>query len=490
MSLAEMKKVMMQALTEAVSGQEYRKCIKTDHTLTIRGLCSNSSIELAKQIAYVAVQASSPNKSTSIFGSMFTTYQKASSELLKWVHIIVESGFKDQSTPSRCEFAKLLNDQALHHLSRCRDLDTFSRFYQIPSTKSNTTYCISNMQSLLFYEKLLKAAIAYMQTKVSKKNFSILDYSRAVLAKDITDDFVEYPILKHCQNYFEIIECYVTKAIKLATDELNDLRTCRIMQALNWRSRLFIQLSKDIFVQAEGSRRQALREDVIPLLYVHSKWLQKHLILLFADLSPENKNLYKAYMAEVKHIIKNRDQENTPMTKISKKLRKLYGQPKLFFSKDEYDICCEKTKIYRQISLDMGQPISKQLNKLCLNNSIVTDMNMALDVPNKETLALVQENMSKQQDNDQILRESLRVRLLPLISYVIQRIFTIVQSDFTDMISQLTNVDQPKVVSKYLDVLVSLKHLGKVINGFPPALLNLIEVMVHLQDYRPEIIGR
>ncbi|XP_075981449.1 midasin [Anticarsia gemmatalis] len=486
MSLAEMKNSMLKALEQLMDdeGDRYVSPLNTNHSLTVKGLCSHSTAEITKQIAFVATQEI---LSFPVFVCIYSVYQKVPRMLLEPIQVVIDESLKTQYSGHMLELTKRLNDVACNCLQIYPYLPAFKRYYPEQHKINRDAERLSNSQSLLLFNHLMKT---YLQSTTSTRAFSVVDYSKAVLSGKITDDFVEYPILKYCQSYLEMIDQYITNSIILAKSSLDDEITCRIIQALNWRNR-FVRLTNEaIFVNNIDILRQDLREDIVPLLYAHRKWLRKHLIQVFSKLTKQNRDLLNELNVQLENFALHIDQDNSQMLKLSKKLRKIYGQPKLYYDKEEYELCTEKSDIYNKLTLDMSRPISKQLNKYCVHNYAVTDMSLALDVPNKDTLAVVQDNLSKLTENKSE-RASPQVKLMPVISYVVQRIFTILQSEFLDVVAQLSNVeDQPKVTSDYSEVFVSLIHLSKVNKGVPPALLNLLEIVVHLQEYRPEIVGR
>lgn len=481
-----MKNTMLKELDELLDGEEYDNMgpihKATSHTLTVKGLCSNSSVEIAKQIAYIAAQETKDSTTISdlyIIFSMYSVYLKIRPKLHETVYTIIKNSLKEQNSCKKLELAQKLNDEA-YKFYKYGHLQSYKRYYPESYRLNEDVIHTCNVDGLLLLNNLMNK---FMNTTIPKNSFSILDYSKAVLSGSLTDDFVEFPILKYCQKYLEIIDDFIKNAIDRAESSLDDKTACNISQLLNWRNR-FVRLSNEaIFAPNQGKRRQVLREDIVSLLYAHSKWLQKNLIQPLCRLIPQNENMIKGFDAAIKDMVINTDQENTELTKLSKKMRKMYGQPKLFVNQEEYDICNETSQVYSKLTLDMNQPISKQLNRLSVDNYVVTDMQLALDVANKEKIALVQENITKFTEGKKIDKQGSQVKLLPIISYVVQRILTILQRDFLDVMSYLSKSEDKHIVRIELSqVLASLVHLGKVTKGFPPALLNLMEVMHKLQE--------
>ncbi|CAH0590186.1 unnamed protein product [Chrysodeixis includens] len=483
-SLAEMKNSMLKALEKLM--EEEKQSTKdvtkptTSHTLTVKGLCSNSSVEIAKQIAYIASQETRDGKDSSNLHILFTlssVYQKVPPHLCQTVYTIVKDSLNTDKS-KQAKLAQKLNDTAYEFYKEYVDLQSYKRYYPESNNLDDEVIHICNTEGLLLLNNLMDS---YLHDTIPTNNFSVLDYSSAVLSGKLTDDFVEYPILKFCQKYVEKVNEFIEGAIERAQDSLDDKTACNITQLLNWRNR-FVKLSNEaIFAPNQGKRRHVLREDIVPLLYAHSKWLQKHLIQLLCKLLPQNENIIKKFNTAIKSIILNSDNENTEMTKLSKKMRKMYSQPKLFVNQEEYDLSCEKTKVYDRLTLDMNQPISKQGNKLFVENYAVTDMQLALDVPDKEKLVLIQENITKFIDSKEFGKLSPQVRLLPIISYVVQRILTMLQRELLEAVSQLSKEDK-YIKFDSTEVLYSLVQIGKTTKGFPPALLNIVEVLLKLQE--------
>ncbi|CAK1552224.1 unnamed protein product [Leptosia nina] len=88
-SLAEMKNDMLSELQKEIGFEEFEapSTNGVDHTLSIKGLCSNSVYELAKQISFLAIrQINEPgDRPTHILYSILTAYQKCSEKQLQAV---------------------------------------------------------------------------------------------------------------------------------------------------------------------------------------------------------------------------------------------------------------------------------------------------------------------------------------------------------------------------------------------------------------------
>lgn len=484
-SLAEMKNTMLKALEEKINHEEYRvfEARDTSHTLTVRGLCSNSSYEIAKQIAYVAVQQSNDIDSDLAFAlhsltSIFTSYQKCPENSMQTLYTIIKTSLEDDNRLE--QVANQLNDKALASVKKLKGhSESPKRFYPELQQLDENEITEANMKSVLLYNELWKT---FVQKFLPENNFSALDYSKAVTSGMLTDDFVEYPILQHCKKYTDIIDEYIEHAIKYAQDSLDDKTVCQIIHLLNWRNRFLKVSSMPLFVTKKNKRTPILKEEIIPLIYMHSKWLQKHLMGNFSNCCLNHKLREQFNRASI-DMLQN-EQDNTEIAKFSKKLRKVKGQPKLHENQDGYDLAVARSDVYKQVTLDLTKPIETQAQKLSLDIEMATDMTLALDVPDSSKLTMIQENITKMLEVARHTKISLDVKLLPINGYVIQRMLSIMKIHFIDLIYKLSQGESIKASSgklqQFVVILTNFTSLARVTKGFPPALLNILQVIEKL----------
>ncbi|KAF9424906.1 hypothetical protein HW555_000207 [Spodoptera exigua] len=483
-SLAEMKNSMLKALEESVNGENLSDTAvvpaDTFHTTRVKGFCTNTPVEIAKQLAYIAVQETKDSTVESplhvMFG-LYSVYQRVHPTYFTSTYGIINNILKKQCRGTDVEYVETLNDICFEMYKFYGELQAYKKYYPELYSLEDREVRMGNREGLTLYNNLITY---YLKISAPEGTFTVANYSNAVMEGKLTDDFPEYPILKFCQRYLALIDEFISLGI--TRSNLDDETACHMFQLLNWRQRFFRTAHEQIFAESnEASRRKVLREDIVPLLYAHSKWLQKHLLLPLLKLTGRD-NLLRRFNDSAAVIAMSSEEDNTEYTKLSKKLRKSYGQPKLLDNKTEYDACMERSKIYNKISLDLNQPISKQLLRLSVDNYAVTDMTMALDVPDSDKLKTIQNNI-EQVESKVIQKPGPHVKILPIISYVVQRVLTILQRDFLNVLTEISkNEDIVTVSIEISAVLASLVTLGKVTKGFPQALLNLMEVLLKLQN--------
>lgn len=483
LSLSEMKNTMLSALKTKLEDFE-DSCVDpkdTTHTMTIRGIQKNCSLEIAKQIAFTAVQESlvldskiEDNYNHVLF-AVFNAYQRSSKRLLSLCYNIIKNSLNEQYSNKMNVFGLKLNECA-HAFLLDKICDSYKRFYPEIHFLIRDKLKKANCETILLLNALLKS---FQEATVMKNGFSVLDYSNAILSGSLTDDFIEYPILKHCQNYLDTIEYHIFRAIDSAKN-LDDTDVCKILQLLHWRSRFLKLASENMFVTSGARKRQHLREELVPLLYIHSKWLHKHLMTPLFSLSTDKIQEMEFY-AYVDRINNENDVDNSETIKISKKLRKLCGQPKLYVNKEEYELCLKKTEIYNKLNLNLNQPVKKQVEILAVDISTVTDYSLALDVPESDKFTIIEENMSKTRPlvTPALISE---IKLLPLTSYVIQRLINIMKFEILMFVTKLTSEGNENVNENYRNLLLNLTQLIKLSKGFPAAFTNILEVLLKLME--------
>ena len=487
-SLAEMKNSMLKALDELIEGEEEDEAgpANTNHTLSLKGLCANSKMEIAKQLAYTAVQETKDGSIESylhLIFSMFTVYQRSQPDVVSCVNTIINDIIKHQGLANDIDYPSRLNNAAFEtHKRNSSEVQSYKRYYPELYRLAVRHNHIANKEALQMFDSLMKSY--WTSLKFDKLRITVEYYAIAVYEGKVTDDFGEYPILRHCLRYLDVVGGFIDKVIIHGPDNVLDDRTvCNLFKLLMWRNRFYKVTKETLFADSDACYNTVLREDIVPLLYTHSKWLKKYLMIPLLRLGFNSEATIRDFNAASEELMVVTENFNPTVSKLSKKIRKKYGQPKLLVDKEEYEICTAKSKVYNKITLDLTQPISKQLSRLSVDNYAVSDLQLALDVPKKDTLELVQQNITKLVDSQVVDKPGSEVKLLPIISYVVQRILTILQRDFLQLMQELSkseNEMSTKIES--VDVLASLVRLGKVTKGFPPALLNLMEVILKLQD--------
>ncbi|XP_072942545.1 midasin [Epargyreus clarus] len=484
-SLAEIKNSMLKALENELESEDF---VQTDsqedcHTLTVKGLCKDSTYEIGKQVACPAIQQSKIlDKSHDILFSLLTSYQRCPAICLEIVHHVIEESLKTDKNDKITALVRELNVCANKFL-QTKNSKSYARFYPESLDMSEGDISKSNADFALLYNEFHKAL---GKTFESEGKFSAIDYSNAVASGSMTDDFVEYPILKSCKEYLQVIDNYIETAIEKA-NSLDDDSTCHVFQLLNWRERFFKACSTQIFTTTKNKRTPILKEEIIPLLHVHSKWLQKHLLGKLFQLA-DNSKLKDKFHQELNRMNLQNDDDNSEIAKLSKKLRKSYGEPKLYENDNEHEMNVRRSKIYDKTNLDMGQPLDKQLCKISSNLSVL-DVSMALDVTDNEVLETIEKNTESALE---LAKTSPKVmsntKMLPINLYVIQRVLNVLRPELLKFIQTLGSSDIDAYDFKY--ALMNVVNISKVIKGFPPALLNLLLVVQKLLEKDSDILNR
>lgn len=489
MNLAEMKNSMLRSLQKSRENFKPFKHAEQSHTLTIKGLCIDSKLELTNQILYPFPLLKRDGFTRKYYNSallslfhLFTAYQKCPNENFEIIFTVWKNLDRQCiSWPTRIWY----HPDFEYYFANNRNWESYKLFYPEQFQLDQNNIKDANRKNVLLFHILMKEYLQQSSLFDAKSNtLSAMTYSKAVLTGTLSDEFTEYPILKHCELYVGIIDKYIATLINEAKDSLNDQASCLVMQLLNWRKRFLQICCEPIVSSGKGSKKIFRIEEVVPLLYIHSKWVQKHLIGELLKLA-KNRDLEAMFKKEVA-IVTISEEDNTQMAKLGKKLRKLNGQPKLYEAQDEFDKASERTKLYEKITLDMNQPVIKQLHKLSTKINDVTDSVLALDVPDSEVLMKIQENLNKVDAANAIAKSS-HLKLLPLNSYVGQRVFTILQNDFHKIVTALSHdnfniTNDINHASIFRDMLINLIHLGSELKGLSPALMNLLQVVKKLLD--------
>ncbi|CAG4947470.1 unnamed protein product [Colias eurytheme] len=482
-SLAEMKNNMLRELENELGTEEFPNFGSNvvNHTLTIKGLCSNSIYELAKQTSYTAVEQITDNNSVDnatmhVIFSILTSYQKCSGEQLKTLYYSLNEAVSNAKDIKLKNLAKELNDQALNHVNKLNTTsESYKRFYRESYCVDDGIVAKSNTSFALLYNECQKTLL---KLSLIESPFSALHYSNAVSKRTLTDDFVEYPILRHCQNYINLIDEELLKAINLASCNLSDQNICVLLQLLNWRIRFFKTCTMPIFTMQK--RTPTLKEEIIPILQIHNKWIQKYLLEKLYSMIGKSDEFMK-FKKKITEMKLNMEQEHTELSKISKKMRKCYGQSKLFKDKREYNLCTARAAVYKEIHFDMHQPIDKQFYKL---DRIMYNANktFAIDIPQEESIREIESTVAS--IKEKVKEPSSDIKLIPLNLYVVQRVLNVLQPYMPELLRKFFATEDILLRTKEtscLDILAIVTAYGKVTKGFPPALIDHLSMLLEMQ---------
>ncbi|CAK1552225.1 unnamed protein product [Leptosia nina] len=253
---------------------------------------------------------------------------------------------------------------------------------------------------------------------------------------------------------------------------------CQILQLLNWRSRFYKTCTLPIFTMQK--RVPILKEDIVPILEIHNKWVQKYLFEALYSLLNEPE-MYEELNREVTKLKLNVEEEYTQISKISKKLRKCYGQSKLFKDQKEYDSCCARAKVYQDIHLDMNQPFDKQLYKM---QHVLYTLNkmFAVDIPDEASIKNVENSVALAKESRNTLTSDMK--LIPINVYLIQRMLNVVQPFLPDLLRKFFATEDILLhanETSCLDILSSVSNYAKSCLGFSSALLDHFQVLLEMR---------
>lgn len=476
-TLAEMKNTMYKALQKLVEDYQFCGASQTCHTLCVASLCKHSSHEIIKQIAYPVLQQAVHEDYKSVFYCMFDillAYQRCPNELIsKMHHMIMQTKL---SKPTEA-LIFTLNDFKSTSNSSNQSFKKYNEYYKLSNVELNST----NARYIQMYDALIKI---FININIEQCGFSALDYSKAVLQGNLSDDFIQYPILKQCYNYIQNINTHIQAVLSSSEVEMDDATACKIIQLLNWRNRFIKMCSMPIFVKTK-KRNPLLKEEVVPILDMHYKWFKKYLVTELNKTLPQNHVAIKQYNAQ--DIGSNNLDEKNAIHKISKKVRKLNGQPKLYGNHDEYELCVQKRELYSKLSFNYKLPLQTQMHKLSIDVDTVTNYCLALDVPENVSLSIMNESVLKLFSDDHLKIQKYDIKLLPIVETIIATVINLLKNYF---LTSFSGHDDRKAISyrdafdiqKELQLLSSLVAVTKSTKGFPPKYRDLLELKLKLQD--------
>ncbi|XP_013187576.2 midasin [Amyelois transitella] len=460
MSLAEMKNAMLKALEKELDQIEesVKKTNDFKHTLTVKGLCADSEFEICQQSCDTVIQ--SINNKFDFMFTLYITHTNFPCQNIYSLHKLIKRALeKHPHERYLLQFLESTSPGMFNYKNKILHNRFYSEFYKLTEKSIKK----ANLEAVVLYNKMIKTL-----TNDNSK-LSALSYSQALaIGRDAgqnkwptVSETENYPILQLCDRYLKEIDATIKTCLLLAEDSLDDEATCRILQLLNWRNRLVDICSIDLFVVHRKNRRYTMNEEIVKLIYVHSKWLKKHLIgELFKHVS--NKQVVATFNLLYDATILDYDRDNVEMAKISKKLRKLYGQPKLYENEDEYNVYKSKTEEINKLTLDMNKPLSRELHKLSVVGATI----------NKEEFAL--ENITKLETQTKFDHT---VKLTPFSSYVIQRLLNFLQKDLLIVLQKLCNEEEIKSGVDFIEILTYLVNVSKRTKGFPSDFTNTLEIL-------------
>ncbi|RVE47722.1 hypothetical protein evm_007611 [Chilo suppressalis] len=488
MSLAEMKNNMLKTLENIVDNRKITDYVSNSHTLSVKGICNNSMWEIGKQLAYNVIHVdedcdSSNETQSPVLFNIYLAYQRCPKEMLPVLYYIIKRNFESTKDNKNkfTEFGLKLNDVAFRYTNENVDFVSYKRFYSELHTLSDNLISKTNADVILMINALMQN---YVSICFPKAAFSFFDYSDAVESGSLVDDFVEYPLIKNCRKYIHLTDMLIENTFKSVEITLNDENSSRLIQLLNWRHRFHKVCMSSMFATKEGKTKTTINEPLLRLLYVHSTWLKKYLFSELYKLLPPNHSLRQDLKTTIDSFTVNYDQDSSEMSKISKKLRKLYGHPKLYENKDEYKLCVIRYNIFKNLALDLHQPLENQFLKLLVDMTKVCDSGLAFDVPNKTSLEIVQDNVVKFNENTIITCKESATKHLPLNSYVLLRILSIFKDTFFDTTIALSLQDEKVICPNRnsTEILKNVVHFGILNNVFTPEFLNLLCLLQNLYD--------
>ncbi|XP_050684574.1 midasin isoform X2 [Leptidea sinapis] len=491
-SLAEMKNYMLEELENELGSESFDSA-STDnvsHTLTIQGLCANSEYEIAKQIAYAPIKQANDDDASietalHCLFTMLITHQNCPRDVATVYHRLVNKAVITSGSKLR-ELAQELNEIALKFsINSKHQCESYKRNYEESYEIDSDVIHKSNKIFSLLYNEFQKVLI---QLYYTQNSFCALDYSEAVLSSKITDDFVQYPILKQCKRFVEIIDDNIVKAFEKC-EKINDANVCAILQLLNWRNRFKKACTVPIFNATKQKRAPILNEDTIPLLQVHNKWIQKYLFAALYNMLGNTEDI-ETFKKNVSNMNLGTQEDYSEIGKVGKKIRKCYGQSKLFKDQNEYNLCLARSETYEKIHLDMNQPIDKQLYKVSVCVLSASKL-FAVDIPNETSIKTIEEDISKlQQHTKDACGVNSSVKLVPIKLYIMNRLLTMLSAQLPELLRKFFATEDILMMASEnnaLEVLSSLIEYGKVVNGFPRALLDQLNVLLELRKGNPDV---
>lgn len=484
--LAKLKNDMLKAVELELRNIEVLDVITASSTLRVKELCTHSAHELGNQIAFSVIQVDEGigyYKTTLLHTlyNIFIAYQRCPKDILLALRLIIDSNFNERSdyAAKRKAYGQSLNFTAFKHFETYSILEANQRFFPEQYTLSEEAIKRSNASALILYTQLVAAY--YMNIKCSEDGLKFVDYSRAVHMKTLSDDFPEYPLLRNCLNYVEYIEDCTVRVIKSIQDKLDDETTIHVLRLLNWKNRFYDVAFSCMFIKSNENSRRILDVKLVKSLYLHSKWVEKHLFEeLFKMLPPEHE-LKIPFHTKVLTFTGDNNQISENSAIFSKKVRKLIGQPILYAGQEQYDLCQTRRNIFKTASVDLKQPLAGQKEILSLNYNVVSDLKLALDVPDEETIDGVIENIEKKPENPDEFHKT-DATILPLNACIIQRVLNILKEQIFEVVCELTADEELKLRNDFGEVLVNLVHFARMSKGLAPELLSLLEYLAKVAN--------
>lgn len=485
-SLGKIKNNMLKTIEDELKNIEVLEVTTASSTLRIKELCTHSAQEIANQIAYSVLQVDEGfgyYKTTLIHTlyNIFIAYQRCPKEILCAMRTVIDMNFSERSdfALKRKAYSQTLNDMAYKHFEGSPLLVANQRFYSELYSLDQDLIKSTNGSVLLLYTQLVAAY--YMNVMCSEEGIKFVDYSRAIRLGNLTDDFSEYALLRNCLNFIEFVEDYLGQVIRAITDYLDDTTTLRILQLMNWKNRFYDIAFSCMFIRNEDNNRiRILNLKLVQSLYLHCKWLQKHLFAEVFKLLPQGNSIEPEFQSRIGSLTGENNQVSSKTSIISKKMRKLYGQPKLYANQEQYELSQSRRTIFNSMTIDLNKPLEKQCFILTSNYDAISDLSLASDIPNEEILDRIIEYIEKHNEDPGKLNIMDAIKI-PMHSYVLHRVLCACKHILYVVISELSAEDKTlKLRSDLSEMLGHVVYYGKKSKGFGPELISLLECIQKL----------
>ncbi|XP_063830768.1 midasin-like [Ostrinia nubilalis] len=483
--LAKLKNDMLKTIELELQNTKVVDNIEASSTLRVKELCIHSAHELANRLAYSVIQidaASSFEKTLkNTLYNLFVAYQRCPKEILPALRMVIDRTFNDREEYDYKYKVYSLNfNESIFNSSEAHTLlKTHLRFLPEQCTLNEEAIKRLNESTLILYMQLV--ASFYINVKPSSEGIKFVDYSRAVRMDQLTDDFSEYPLLRNCLNYIEYIDDCTSKVIKSLQDKLDDETTINILRILNWKYRFLDVAYSCMFLKQDVTRKKRILDlKLVKSIYLHCKWVEKHLFQEMFKMLPSDNEVKKQFHSKVLSFTGVNDQVSAKSAVFGKKLRKLVGQPILYANQSQYELCQTRRTIFKSASINLKQPLERQNQILRLNYNVASDLKLALDVPDEETLNTIIQNSSISSNSDQYKTDA---SVLPFNACVIQRVLIILKEQIFKVVNDLT-ADEKKIILRkdFSEVLANLVHFARISKGLAPELLSLLDYLSKLTD--------
>lgn len=443
-SMAKIKNNMMKTIENELKDIEVLEVRTASSTLRVKELCTHSALEIANQLAYSVIQVDEGFSSleTTLMQtlySIFIAYQRCPKEIMFALRTVIDTNFDERNdfTVKRKVYSLAMNKKAYEHHEGNELIVANQRFYSEQYTLQPDVIKTTNESAILLYLRLVGGY--YLNVMHSEEGVKFVDYSRGYQQGHVTDDFPEYPLLRNCLNYVQFIEECIEGVIRSIRSSLDDKTTLRILQVLNWKNRFYDIAFSNMFVKNEDSRLRILDMSLVKSLYLHSKWIHKHLIEELFKLLPEGNSIEEKYYANYIRITGGNELVSSNLAKVCKKVRQQYGQPKLYANKDQFQKCLSRRNIFEYTTVDLMKPLDSQLEMIPAYCNIVTDENLATDVPDEEIIENAAEYMERHNENSTGEIDDMAIVKMPMYSCLIHKVLHSLKMELAEVLYEISN---------------------------------------------------